>query len=363
MCSAAQEGYHNAESVDDSQKTCLLLDWLSMIHKPLLLLAVIFLLAPLKFSREQQKVEDEPVKLGTELVVVDAQVLSKKTGRVVGGLTREDFALYEDGVKQYISHFSQDKLPLSILLLLDVSGSVEPVIEQVRDNGMAALGLLKPEDEVAVMAFGLWAKVMQDFTRDRKAVIQSIKFIDLMGPWIRRATYINESVYQAAVYMRKASNPDSRRVIIIITDNLTNQPDQEGHSRSDASEQLVEAGIVMSSLVVTDFDARASSYMKRGMTLYDSVGPFVSETGGLYMQTDKTGASAKLAELIERLRTRYSFGYTPSNPGRDGKFRKIKLQISHEIEKREGRIAVVARKGYYAPRRNNPAQRKEPLPR
>jgi len=98
------------------------------------------------------------LKLSTELVVVDAQVLSKKTGSPVNGLTERDFVLYEEGVKQRITHFSQDKLPLSILLLLDVSGSVMPAINQVRDSGLRALNELKPGDEVAVMAFGAWRK-------------------------------------------------------------------------------------------------------------------------------------------------------------------------------------------------------------
>src|SRR5215210_1999930 len=185
-----------------------------MIHRAILLLAIMLLIAPLKFSQEQKKTDDEPVRLTTELVVVDAQILSKKTGRVVGGLAREDFTLTEDGAKQYITHFSQDKLPLSILLLLDASGSVQPIINQVRDEGMAALRLLRPEDDVSVMAFGMWAKVMQDFTRDREAVVRSIGLIEFMGPWIREGTYINEAVYQAGAYMRNASNPDTRRVII-----------------------------------------------------------------------------------------------------------------------------------------------------
>ena len=93
---------------------------------------------------QQQSAPDEPIRLKAELVVIDAQVLVKKTGAVVNGLARENFSVYEDGVKQQITHFSQDKLPLSIVLLLDVSGSVMPAVNQVRDSGLKALSELKP---------------------------------------------------------------------------------------------------------------------------------------------------------------------------------------------------------------------------
>jgi uncharacterized protein with von Willebrand factor type A (vWA) domain len=64
------------------------------------------------------------------------------------------FAITENGVKQEVSYFSRDALPLSIILLLDVSRSVRPIIHEIRDGALHALQRLKPEDEVAVMAFG-----------------------------------------------------------------------------------------------------------------------------------------------------------------------------------------------------------------
>src|ERR1051326_807738 len=111
------------------------------------------------------------IKINTDLVVLDAQILRKKDSSVISSLRREDFALYEDGVKQEITHFSQDKLPLSILLLLDLSASVKPVIEEIRNGALQALGQLRPEDEVAVMAFADRTELLHDFTKDRKAVV------------------------------------------------------------------------------------------------------------------------------------------------------------------------------------------------
>lgn len=292
------------------------------------------------------------MKLSTQLVVVDAQVLRKKTGTPVNGLTERDFVLYEEGVKQQITHFSQDKLPLSIVLLLDVSGSVMPAIDQVRDSGLKALNELKPGDEVALMAFGVWATVLQDFTKDRQLAASRVGAIGLMGPWIREGTHIDEAVYEAATYVAKASNPDSRRIIVMVTDNLSNQKLSQGHSESEAMQQLHTSGAAFCGLVVGDFNAALNEYKRRGFLLKDSIGGYLGETGGILSQVDKDDVTAKLARLIERLRSRYSLGYTSLNVKRDGRFRNIKLKLSPEIERREGEVTIVARKGYYAPGQN-----------
>jgi VWFA-related protein len=291
------------------------------------------------------------LKLSTQLVVVDAQVIGK-SGSPVNGLTQRDFVLYEEGVKQQITHFSQDRLPLSIVLLLDVSGSVMPVTDQVRESGLKALNELKPGDEVALMAFGVWATVLQDFTRDRQLIAAGVAFIESMGPWIRGGTHIEEAVYEAAKYLSMASNPGSRRIIVIVTDNLSNQPSNVGHSEAEALRQLHASGAAVCGLVVGDFKAAVNEYRRRGFLLRDSIGNFLTETGGILSQVDKDDVTAKLARLIERLRSRYSLGYTPLDIKADGKFRNIKLTVVPEVEQREGRVTIVARKGYYAPGRN-----------
>ena len=313
--------------------------------------AVMFPLLAVGSQSQQQTASDEPLKLSTELVIVDAQVLNKKSGAVVGGLPLADFTLYEDGTKQQVTHFSQDKLPLSIVLLLDVSGSVMPIINRVRDEGLVALDQLKPNDEIAVMVFGKWADLFQDFTKDRQLVAKRIGDIRWIGPWIQEGTHIHEAVYQAARHLTTASNPGSRRVIIIVTDNMSNQPMALPHSQSEAMASLLESGVSLFGLVVGDFSALARDYLAKGWILSDSIGNYVNETGGVAVQIDKDDAIAKLTALIERLRTRYSFGYTSRNQKRDGKFRRITLKVSPEVENREGGISIIARAGYYAPRR------------
>ncbi len=117
-----------------------------------------------------QTEDQETIKLKTELVVVDALVRDKKSREIITGLKLQDFELFEDGAKQQVEFFGQDKLPISLVLLLDISGSVKPVIEKIREGALQTLQRLKPEDEVALMVFSGMTELIQDFTKDRELV-------------------------------------------------------------------------------------------------------------------------------------------------------------------------------------------------
>src|SRR5215510_3456539 len=99
--------------------------------------------------------------------VVDAQVIHKKTGQPVTSLKREDFQVYEDKVLQQITSFSQDELPMSIVLLFDLTDSVRPVLKPLAAGAMEALEHLRPQDEVSVMVYAASVQVLQQATTDR----------------------------------------------------------------------------------------------------------------------------------------------------------------------------------------------------
>jgi VWFA-related protein len=307
-------------------------------------------------SQTQQPNQPElTVKIDTNLVVIDALVVSKKTGRVIGALKREDFLVYEDGVQQEITHISQDKLPLSVMLLLDVSGSVQPELRQIQAGARYAMEQLKPEDELAVMVFAGGAKLIQVFTKDRSLIEDKIAGIkdNPLGFRGRIGTRINEGVYQAAAHMDQATNPLSRRVIIGVTDNRSSAI-PTGHSGSEALEQLYESGSVVCGLIVESgifgrILGKAGSPVGNLLGRIDS---FADKTGGEVMKAKREEIAHKLVELIGHLRTRYTLGYTPANPNLDGKFRKLELKVTSEVEAREGKVVVRTRQGYYARRKD-----------
>lgn len=325
-----------------------------------LFFVAIITFAPISaFSQKQTDTNsDQTLKLGIDLVVLDAYVLNKRTGRAVGSLSRDDFAIYENGIRQQITHFSQDVLPLSVIILIDTSSSVWNFISQIREGAFQALEHLKPDDEIAIMATAGDTELVQDFTRNKRLAAERIKNLDekALGD---DGILLHEAIYQAAAHFRKASNPDGRRAIIAITDDMSTQRlASQGHSEKEAFDELYESGITVCGLLVGNhnlfkakwydpFGAIVNRSYRKKYFGPGSIRKYAEDTGGVVLVVDKGDISAKLTEIIIQLRSRYSFGYVSSNSRMDGKFRKINLAISAKIKRREGEIAVLTRKGYY----------------
>ena len=307
-------------------------------------------------AQQQKKAtadDDEVIRISSDLVVLDALVLNKRTGQSIGGLKTEDFELYDDGVKQQISYFGRDELPLSIMLLLDTSGSVRPIIEQVGDGALNALQQLKPEDEVAVMAFADHAMLVQGFTRDRPRIADKIKEASTAVE-LGRSTLLSEALYAAARHMPEATNPSSRRVIIVVTDNIA-PPADDGTDREIYSE-LSESGSVVYGLIVRAGIGKVMNVMTLG--LLRAVNSYAEQTGGEVIGASKKEVAEKLGSIIARLRARYNLGYKPVNTSDEGKFRRIKLQLSPTAAAaaagRKEKPVVRTRQGYYFRRRVAP---------
>jgi Ca-activated chloride channel family protein len=309
-----------------------------------LIIAALLACAPAAYSQEKDPID--VVKVNTDLVVFDVQVMDKKTGRVVGDLKKEDFELSDNGVKQQISYFSRDELPLSIILLLDVSGSVRSIIRDIRDGALNALQRLKPDDQVAVMAFSERIRLAQDFTKDREAVSRKIEEATATGA-LGSGTFLGPAMEDAAFHMQAAPTPTNRRVIIVITDNI---------APSFASQQnavvhdLLESGTVVYGLIVRGAIGKVFNVLSLGQI--KAVNKYVEETGGEVLGADKKEVDTKLTEVIDRLRARYAIGFRPSNSTDDGKFRPVVIKISPAVKRKEKPI-VLTKRGYFLRRRKD----------
>jgi VWFA-related protein len=303
------------------------------------------------------KAQQDTIKLSTDLVVIDAQVLNRKTGEVIHGLNARDFELYEEGTPQEITHFSQDKLALSVILLIDLSGSVSPVLSDIRDGALMALSRLKEQDEVAVMFFSNSTQLSQDFTTDRQAIVGKISLIE-KAPVIGQGTLLYPALRDAALHMAKASNPLSRRVIIAITDNISWDYYGYGVSEKEVTDRIIESGSMVCGLIVEGTLSKAERLFRRGHDGKDvfrrrmTIDAFANQTGGELINAPGLEIHLRLAQLIDHLRTRYSLGFTPRRDQADGGFRQIKLALTTEARKRYGDVVIKTKQGYYAKRRN-----------
>ena len=296
------------------------------------------------------------IKTDVDLVTVDALVLRKNTSRVVGSLKQEDFLVSEDGTRQTITHFSQDQLPLSVLLLIDRGGCLDPFGTEVRRAAKDALGRLKPTDEVAVMTYHDKVELRQDFTRDRCRLESALDYVPEHD---ERADHCMNTAFDAAAnYMTKAANPTGRRVIIVLTGVTRNWDCGNGPSHTAATHSIFESGSVVCGIIPKTPEQVAENGMMRWATRLGRIGglnyldiqKLADETGGEVLRDKPEELYQTFDTLITHLRTRYSFSFVPTNKNHDGTVRKLKVDLAEGAAKSEGKLVVKARKSYVAPK-------------
>ena len=295
----------------------------------------------------------DAVKLAVDLIQLDAQVLQQKTGRIAGNMNKESFTLMEDGVKQTITHFSQDTLPLSVILLIDRGGCMDPFSDSVHNATMAALNRLRPQDEVALMAFHNSVNLVARFTRDKRRIFDALHRIP---PHDEQASHcFNRAFDEAAAYMNYAANPDGRRVIIVLT-GITTDFDCPGPSSEEVRRAVLESGAVVCGIIPKTAEQRLESGIMRTVTGIGGVfkakasnlNKLAEETGGEVLSDKPEMLNHVFNDLIDHLRTRYVIGFVSTNTKRDGTFRKIKLDVAQPSAKSEDRLVVRTRRGYIA---------------
>jgi VWFA-related protein len=298
----------------------------------------------------------EIVKVDVDLVTVDALVLQKKTARVVGSLKQSDFVILEDGTQQEVTHFSQDSLPLSVLLLIDRGGCIDPYGNEVHRAAIQALARLKETDEVAVMTYHDNAELLQEFTRDRSEIERALERIPNKHEWADHC--LNKAFAKAADYMVAAGNPVGRRVIIAITGITRNFDCGHGPSGKAAKQALFESGSVVCGLIPkTAVQRMENRYMVVGTRMAGAFGiptldikQLAEETGGEVLEDKPEKLDTTFATLIDHLRTRYNLAFVSSNRKRDGTLRKLKIDVTPAIDKSQGKLVVKARRSYIAPK-------------
>jgi VWFA-related protein len=280
-------------------------------------------------------------------------------------LERGHFQVYEDGQLQETKSFSRDQLPLSVVLLFDLTDSVRPVLRRLSLGAKSALTHFKPEDEVAVMAYAASARILDGFTKDRRRTVDAIERASYMKSG--EAAFFNEAVYQAAEELRQPENESNRRVIIWLTDNLPNVPTEwnrahvgasvpEGslHTQEEAVRALHESGITVAPLLLTDpaFLVATAPLRAYEALWYKSHPPgdakkYAEWTGGQAMGLGGKNVEQRLADLIDELRSRYTIGFQPSQSKPPGTFCKLRVELAPDGPLHPKEWNVLSRAGYY----------------
>jgi VWFA-related protein len=303
------------------------------------------------------------IHVDAQFVLLDAVVENKKSGQAVDTLLARDFQIAEDGVPQTITYCSRDQLPLSVVLLFDMTETVHAALEPLARAAMETLGHLKPEDEVAVMIFSSRTELLQDFTKNRALAANAIKTASWMADV--EGTFLDEDMFEAVEQAMKARAPGNRRVLVWLTDGTANEQnsmtratiDQHSpahlHSQQEAMTRLLQSGAVVSALIDRTAETnRAIMESAMGGTRLGDIDQYAKATGGLVMSTSTREAADRLALLIDRMRARYTLGFKPTRVEPQGKFCKLSLQLNPEFlrdhhELRKSDLVVLTKSGYY----------------
>ena len=284
---------------------------------------------PWALAQESAPDQAYRLRVGTQLVLVDASVEWRKTGKPLVGLAAGDFKIAEDGKAQTISSVSEDVLPLSLVFLFDLTDTVHPVLQHLADGAAEVLRHLRPEDEVAVMTFSSHARVEQRFTRDRMAAVEGIDAASASYDR-REPTFVFEDLWQAVQVSETSRMKDARRVQVWVTDGSANDQDsQRGlaehapamlHGEAEAREALLRSGVVVSALI-----ERSGLH---GSGRFGDVAHYAEVTGGPVVYATAGDAAVKFASLLDTLRARYTLGYKPSAAKPDGTVCRLAVGLS-----------------------------------
>ncbi|MBI4446090.1 MAG: VWA domain-containing protein [Acidobacteria bacterium] len=294
--------------------------------------AVAALLTPLFFPLQEHK--EMPVPIVRAMVDVVNIVFTVKDRRsaYVPNLNPNEFEVYENGVLQKVEFFSyqqgKEAQPLTVVLLVDTSGSVKDKLEYEK---AAALQFLKEtlrenRDFAAVVQFDSEVNVVHDFTPDLSRLFASIYGIRAGG-----STKLYDAICLTANELFRGET--GRKVMVVLSDGADNQSvvGMEEAIKAAQEEDVIIYGIgVKSSSFGSDFDKLEG---------------FAKATGGAFFKS--TPDPSRLREVFGRInqeiKNQYSIGYISSNRRRDGSFRGVEIRV-----KRSG-LKVRHRKGYYAP--------------
>jgi Ca-activated chloride channel family protein len=265
---------------------------------------------------------DRTLRVDVDLVLVPTTVIDP-FGRLVTGLEKGQFRVLEDNVEQELLHIWQEEAPISVGVIFDCSGSMKGAIGTTRHTAVKFFRNANPEDEFFLILFSSKVLEVTDFTSEADALQWQVLASSAKG-----LTALNDAIYAGLHKMKQARHP--RRALIVITDG------QENHSRY--SEKDIERF------------AREADVQVYAIGLHDPNGWSLLSKLAAWSGGRMFGSYAwdnTVERIWAEIRQQYVLGYRSSNPGRDGRWRKIKVEV--RPQRNLPSLRIFARSGYYSP--------------
>jgi len=274
----------------------------------------------------------ETVRANVDLVLVNVTVLDR-AGRAVTGLEPEQFAVLDDKNPQTVRYLSNTDEPISLVVILDASASMAPRIQEVREAFHELVNASNPQDDVGLIIVRDEPEIALSFNDSASELHGGLNALEPSGD-----TSLWDSMYLGVKELKNAHY--HRKAMVVVSDGGDNH---SRYTEPQLKSLLREADVEVYAIGL--FDKYATRIEERkGPLLLDEV---TSVTGGrVFSVHDSVELSRSVMQISHELRNQYVLGYYPSNRSRDGKWRKLKIQLTGSAS--QAKFRLYARKGYYA---------------
>ena len=286
----------------------------------------------------------------TNLINVDVSILDKN-GYPISSLTRKNFKVLDDGVPQTLSNYSTTEAPLTVCMLVEFSNKWWGFLYLALEDAYQFINYMQPKDWVAVVDFDMQPHILTDFTQDRYQVRAALDTLRIPG-------FSEINLYDALAFtIDRMKDIQGRKAIIGICtgiDTFSKLTYGEMLKISKASDAAIYPISILEFI-----DVRTAGSMT-AITAKSQLSFIAQYSGGqAYFPRFEAELPSVYQQIASQLRTQYSLGFIPSNPSKDGKYHKLKIDLVDEqgntlrIQNEKGKqvkYRIVAREGYYAPK-------------
>jgi Ca-activated chloride channel homolog len=322
---------------------------------------IIFSFLLLSFFNVAAQNDDDPITVDSSVVRLNVGVADRK-GRPITDLNRENFTIFEDGVKQNIQRFEPVVTPFSVVMILDMSGSTLGFRETIRQSAYRFVDALAPEDRVAVIEFYDKVNLRNDFTTDRRTIGNSINVANGRG---------KTQLYKALDFAlnKLAGEGKRRKAIIVLTDGVDSalrdtdrdflqkigenelltaiKPETNDNLNRVLNKADVQGVTIYPLALPTGDPAKLADPTPIQVAMYNAARTrlqiLANRTGGTLNTINRLEEMGRLyASVAAELRTLYTIEYQSTNEKRDGKWRAIKIEVNNT------ELISKTRQGYFA---------------
>jgi Ca-activated chloride channel homolog len=307
------------------------------MKSPRLLIAVLLAMAAASAEIVAGQTPQKPFSSAIEVVSLNVTV-ADSSGRYITDLVRDDFQIYEDGVKQDLVFFNKANSPIALSILLDTSASMEPRLSTAQEAAIGFTRHLRAQDLAEVVDFDSRVLVLQTFTNNLVSLEQAIRKTSAGG-----STSIYNAVYIALTELKKvlAPSPDEirRHAIVVLSDGEDTSsllPFEEVLDLAKRSDTAIYAIGLRE-----EDDGNSSKGFKEAEFVLRQ---FSQETGGrAFFPAKLADLAGVYGQIAEELSSQYVVGYTSKNAKHDGTWRRIVARVARPS------LSTRTKQGYFAP--------------